>query len=266
MTVTPELVALPRELLVFEGARQINDGDCVIVGTGLPLLAGLVAQQTRAPHTRLIIESGVVFPKVVPTPMSVVDPRLMNNPSRLGSLLEVLGGFVQRGIVATGFLGGAQIDEHANINSTWVVRGEGKVRLPGSGGANDIASHCRNVVILTDHELRRFPKRCDYVTSPGFLDGAGARRKAGLTPLTVKVVTNLCVLEGDDESGRLTLTALMPGVSVTEVLTNTGFEPAIADDVHTVEPPTGDELRLLREELDPECRYFPERRSTKEIR
>lgn len=264
MTATPELVALPRELLVFEGARQIADGDCVIVGTGLPLLAGLVAQQTHAPRARLIIESGVVFPTVVPTPMSVVDPRLMNKPSRLGSLLEVLGGFVQRGIVTTGFLGGAQIDRHANINSTWVNRGEGRVRLPGSGGANDIASHCRNVVILTDHELRRFPERCDYITSPGFLDGAGARRRAGLTPLTVKVVTNLCVMEGDDDAGQLRVTALMPGVTVDDVLGNTGFTPAVADDLYTVEPPAAADLRLLREELDPDSRYFPERRTSKE--
>lgn len=98
---------LPRELLVFEGARQIRDGDCVIAGTGLPLLAALVAQRSHAPNARLIIESGAIFPKVLPTPMSVVDPRIMNEPSRLGSLLEVLGGFVQRGLVSTGFLGGA---------------------------------------------------------------------------------------------------------------------------------------------------------------
>ncbi|HYU84704.1 MAG TPA: CoA-transferase [Kribbellaceae bacterium] len=265
MTVTPGLVALPRELLVFEGARQIRDTDCVIAGTGLPLLAGLVAQRTHAPHARLIIESGVVFPKVVPTPMSVVDPRLMNAPSRLGSLIEVLGGFVQRGMVTTGFLGGAQIDERANINSTWVRRPDGSpVRLPGSGGANDIASHCHNVVILTSHEKRRFPERCDYVTSPGFLNGPGARRRAGLTPLTVKVVTDLCVLEGDDASGRLTLTALMPGATVDDVLANTGFTPAIAAGLRVVHEPTRTELTLLRDTLDPECRYFPERRQSPE--
>src|SRR5439155_10467690 len=186
--------ALPREIQVFEGARQIADGDRVIVGTGLPLLAGLLAQRTHAPNAGLIIESGVIFPQVQPTPMSVVDPRIMQRASRLGSLVESLGGMVQRGLVETGFLGGAQVDEFGNINSTWINRGGGRVRLPGSGGANDIASHCRKVVILTSHEARRFRARCDYVTSPGFIDGPGARRKLGLSPLYIKVITDLCVL------------------------------------------------------------------------
>ena len=255
-----EQAPMPRELLVFEGARQVRDHDIVIVGTGLPLLAGLVAQRTHAPDARLVIESGSVFPTVKPTPLSVVDPRLMNRPSRLGSLLEVLGGFVQRGIVTTGFLGGAQIDARANINSTWVSRGEGRVRLPGSGGANDIASHCRTVVVLTSHEKRRFPQRCDYVTSPGFLDGPGARRRAGLGPLTVKVITDLCVMEGDDETGELTVTALMPGAGLDDVAAATGFAITAAGEPRTVTPPTEKELRLLRHTLDPECRYFPERK------
>jgi glutaconate CoA-transferase, subunit B len=259
--MTPDV--LPRELLVFEGARQIRNGDCVIVGTGLPLLSALVAQRTHAPNARLVIESGVVFPKVMPTPMSVVDPRIMNSPSRLGSLLEILGGFVQRGLVTTGFLGGAQIDEHANINSTWVRRDDADgswVRLPGSGGANDIASHCPKVVVLTTHERRRFPQRCDYVTSPGFLDGPGARRRAGLSPLEVKIVTDLGVMTGDDAVGRLTLTKLMPGVSTDQVLENTGFRPHIADHVETVDLPSEAELTLLRADLDPAVRYFPERK------
>src|SRR5207237_146962 len=129
----PVVTALPREIQVFEGARQIADGDRVIVGTGLPLLAGLLAQRTHAPNAGLIIESGVIFPKVQPTPMSVVDPRIMQHASRLGSLIESLGGMVQRGLVHTGFLGGAQVDEFGNINSTWINRGGGRVRLPGSG-------------------------------------------------------------------------------------------------------------------------------------
>ncbi|MFI1769320.1 CoA-transferase subunit beta [Streptomyces sp. NPDC020800] len=252
--------ALPRELLVFEGARQIQDGEIVIVGTGLPLLAGLLAQRTHAPGARLIIESGIVFPDVMPTPVSVVDPRLMRQPSRLGSLVEVLGGFVQRGLVGTGFLGGAQVDQFANINSTWIDRGSSRVRLPGSGGANDIASHCRQVVLLVNHERRRFPARCDYVTSPGFIDGPGGRAQRGLPPLTVKVITDLCVMTGDDTTGRLRLTALMPGATVEDVMANTGFTPDIAGQLQTVAAPKTDQLDLLRTTLDPDARYFPERR------
>ncbi|WP_214325595.1 CoA-transferase subunit beta [Nonomuraea sediminis] len=247
--------ALPREILVAEGARQIRDGDLVIVGTGLPLLAATLAQRTHAPDAKLVIESGVIFPKVVPTPVSVVDPRLMHGASRHGSLFEALGGLVQRGLVRTGFLGGAQVDEFANINSTWV---SGK-RLPGSGGANDIASHCSQVVILTNHEKRRFPARCDYVTSPGFLGGPGERAKVGLGPLHVKVVTDLCVMEASDSA--LVVTALMPGATAEAVLENTGFVPKFRDVLDIVVPPDPEELRLLREEIDPACVYFPERKS-----
>lgn len=247
--------ALPRELLVVEGARQIRDGDLVIVGTGLPLLAATLAQKTHAPDAKLVIESGVIFPKVMPTPVSVVDPRLMHGAARHGSLFEALGGLVQRGLVRTGFLGGAQVDEYGNINSTWVA---GK-RLPGSGGANDIASHCGQVVILTDHERRRFPARCEYVTSPGFLGGPGERAKAGLGPLRVKVITNLCVMEAADSA--LEVTALMPGASVADVLENTGFTPKFRDSLDTVVLPDPEEIRLLREEIDPACVYFPERKS-----
>lgn len=256
-----DVSASPRELLVFEGARQIADQDVIIVGTGLPLLAGLLAQRTHAPHAQLVIESGVVYPQVRPTPMSVVDPRIMHHASRLGSLVEALGGMVQRGLVDTGFLGGAQIDEFANINSTWIERNDGKVRLPGSGGANDIASHCPQVVVLTDHERRRFPARCDYISSPGFLDGPGGRERAGLRPLHVKVVTDLCVMEADDSTGRLRVTGLMPGATVDDVFAATGFEPDIDGDLVTVEEPALDELVLLREVLDPERKYFPELRS-----
>lgn len=255
--------ASARELVVFEGARQIRDGDIVIVGTGLPLLAGLLAQRTNAPHAKLIIESGVIFPQVVPTPMSVVDPRIMHNASRLGSLIEVLGGLVQQGRVDVGFLGGAQIDEFANINSTWIDRDGGRVRLPGSGGANDIASQSRQVVVLTDHERRRFPARCDYITSPGFVDGPGGRARAGLPPLHVKVITDLCVLEGDDEAGRLTLSALMPGATVEQVFASTGFEPLVPADPVVLDGATDEELELLRTVLDPEARYFPELRHRK---
>ncbi|MDA8311290.1 MAG: glutaconate CoA-transferase [Actinomycetota bacterium] len=251
--------ATNRELLVFEAARRVHDGECVIVGTGLPLLAALVAQRTHAPRVQLIIESGVVFPTVLPTPMSVVDPRLMHAPSRLGSLLEVLGGFVQRGLVDVGFLGGAQVDERANINSTWVEGDDGKRRrLPGSGGANDIASSCRRLVVLMSHERRRFPARCDFVTSPGFLSGPGARRAAGLPPMSVTVLTDLCVLEGDDDEGRLRLAALMPGVSVDDVLDRMQFVPVVPEDVAVVSQPPASQLDLLREVLDPDRRYFPE--------
>src|SRR3990172_5509984 len=213
-----------QELMVIEAARQLRDGDIVFVGTGLPLLATTLAQRTHTPNVVMVIESGVIAPQVRPTPISVSDPKVMHRAVKLGTLREVLGCLLQRGMIDVGFLGGAQIDRFANINSTVVGRGSTQRRLPGSGGANDMASHCRRLLIITHHERRRFPERCDYVTSPGFLGGPGGRERAGLSPdFAVTVVTDLAVLENDPQTCALRIAALMPGVTVEEVLAATGF-------------------------------------------
>ncbi len=246
-----------QELMVIEAARRLRDGEVVFVGTGLPLLATTLAQRTHAPHIVMVIESGVIAPQVRPTPISVSDPKAMYRAVRLGTLREVLGGLLQRGLIDVGFLGGAQIDRYANINSTQIARPHGIRRLPGSGGANDMASHCRRLLIITHHERRRFPERCDYITSPGFLDGPGGRQRAGLNPdFSVAVVTDLAVMENDPETCALRVTALMPGVRVEEVLAETGFRPEVAPDLRAVAPPASDDLRVLRDELDPGRLYL----------
>ncbi|MDR7482104.1 MAG: CoA-transferase [Armatimonadota bacterium] len=247
-----------QELMVIEAARRLRDGEVVFVGTGLPLLATALAQRRHAPGVVMVIESGVIAPLVRPTPISVSDPKVMARAMRLGTLREVLGGLLQRGLIDVGFLGGAQIDRHANINSTQIgPPGALRRRLPGSGGANDMASHCRRLLIIAHHERRRFPERCDYITSPGFLDGPGARQRAGLSPdFAVTVVTDLAVLESDPVTCTLRLTRLMPGVRVDDVLAQTGFRPEVAADVGTVAPPEAEDLRVLREELDPQRVYL----------
>jgi glutaconate CoA-transferase subunit B len=132
-----------------------------------------------------------------------------------------------------------------------------KRRLPGSGGANDMATHCRRLLIVTHHERRRFPERCDYITSPGFLDGPGGRQRAGLNPdFAVTVVTDLAVLENDPETCTLQLSALMPGITADDVFAQTGFRPGVADDLRDVELPSADVLRVLRDEVDPERIYL----------
>jgi glutaconate CoA-transferase subunit B len=241
-----------QELMVIESARHLRDGDIVFVGTGLPLLATTLAQRTHAPNVVMVIESGVIAPLVRPTPISVSDPKAMHRALKLGTLREVLGCLLQRGLIDVGFLGGAQIDRYANINSTLIRRGEAIRRLPGSGGANDMASHCRRLLIVTHHEKRRFPERCDYITSPGFLDGPGGRERAGLNPdFRVTVVTDLGVLESDPVTCALRISGLMPGVSIEDVVAETGFRPEVAPQVSEVAPPSGDALRALRDELDP---------------
>jgi len=242
-----------QELMVIEAARQLRDGDIVFVGTGLPLLATTLAQRTHTPNVVMVIESGVIAPQVRPTPISVSDPKAMYRAMKLGTLREVLGSLLQRGLIDVGFVGGAQIDRYANINSTQIgPLGAMKRRLPGSGGANDMASHCRRLLIIAHHERRRFPERVDYITSPGFLDGPGGRRRAGLNPdFAVTVVTDLAVMENDPQTCALRIVRLMPGIEVEQVLAETGFPPDVALDLGEVAPPAPDVLRVLREEVDP---------------
>jgi len=247
-----------QELMVIEAARGLADGDIVFVGTGLPLLATTLAQRTHAPNIVMVIESGVIAPQVRPTPISVSDPKVMHRAVKLGTLREVLGGLLQRGLVDVGLIGGAQIDRYANINSTMIgPPGAMKRRLPGSGGGNDMASHCRRLLIITHHEKRRFPERCDYITSPGFLTGPGSRERAGLpAEFAVTVVTDLAVMENDPETCLLRITRLMPGVTVEDVFAATGFRPGVAAAVGAVPPPAAEALRVLREDLDPARVYL----------
>ncbi|MGH2404553.1 MAG: CoA-transferase subunit beta [bacterium] len=246
-----------QELMVIEATRHVRDGDIVFVGTGLPLLATTLAQRTHAPNVVMVVESGVIAPQVRPTPISVSDPKVMYRAMKLGTLRDVLGCLLQRGLIDLGFLGGAQIDRYANINSTIIDRPGGFRRLPGSGGANDMASHCRRLLIITQHEKRRFPERCDYVTSPGFLDGPGGRERVGLSAdFTVTVVTDLAVMENDPQTCALRVVAVMPGITVDQVRMETGFRPDVAPDMREVKPPGPEELRVLREELDPDRVYL----------
>ena len=247
------------ELMVVESSRYIEDGDTVLVGTGLPMVASLLAQKNHAPHMCYIVETGPIAPEVIPTPISVSGPRVMYRAVKLGSLLDALGGVLQRGMADVGFLGGAQIDQFANVNSTVIGDYAGpKVRLPGSGGANDLASHARKIVIITRHEKRRFPPHCDYITSPGYIDGPDGRKRVGLPQPypDIFVITDLTVMSIDKSQGRLRVDKLMPGVSLERVQENTGFDPLVSPEVTAVDPPTERELRILREEVDPQGLYL----------
>ena len=247
------------ELMVIEASRHIEDYDVVFSGTGFPLVSTMFAQKTHAPHICYVVETGPIAPLVLPTPLSVSDSRAQHRAVRLGSLRDVLGCIMQRGLADVGFLGGAQIDRYGNINST--VMGDyqaPQIRFPGSGGANDIASHSRKLLIITRHEKRRFPERCDYITSPGYLDGPEGRARVGLSSKVpvIRVITDLTVMETNPETGQLRITKLMPGVPVDAVTAETGFEPEVADPIDTVSLPSDQELRVLREEVVPYGHYI----------
>ena len=249
----------PDELMVVEASRYIKDGDTVMVGTGLPMVAGLFALKSHAPNMCYIVETGPIAPEVIPTPTSVSDPRVMYRAVRRGSLLDALGGVLQRGLADVAFLGAAQIDQFANVNSTVIGDYDRpKVRLPGSGGANDLASHAKTILIITRHEKRRFPAHCDYITSPGYIDGPDGRKSAGLPSAypDIFVITDFTVMSIDKGEGRLRVDKLMPGVSLEQVRDNMAFDPLVAPEVVTVDVPTERELRILREQVDPSGTYL----------
>lgn len=247
------------ELMIIESSRYISDTDTVVVGTGLPMAAAMFAQKTHAPNVNFVIESGPVDPVFDKVPISVTDPSIMNKAVKLGAKREVLGCLVQRGLVDIGFLGGAQIDQYGNINSTYIGTPEKpKTRFPGSGGANDIASSVPKILIITRHEKRRFPSKVDFITSPGYIDGSEGRTKnfMKVNRPDIFLITDLTVMEFDQTKGKMTIKKLMPGVTVERVIENTGYVPGVAAKVEEVEPPTDEQLRVLREEVDKEGVYL----------
>ncbi len=247
------------ELMSIEASRFIKSTDTVILGTGLPLVAAIFAQKTHAPSVNFVVESGSIDPILPSAPFTVADPTIGHMAVKTGSLRDVLGCLVQRGLVDLGFLGGAEIDQFGNINSTCLGDPRRpKVRLPGSGGANCIASCVPKILIISLHEKRRFPSRVQFITSPGYIDGPEGRKEAGLkiTKPQIIVVTDLCVMEIDPSTGTLRVTKLMPGITMDHVYENTGFRPAVSEDMGAVEPPTEEEIRILREEVDPRRIYL----------
>jgi glutaconate CoA-transferase subunit B len=249
------------ELMAVCGSRQIRNGDVVFIGTGLPLIAAMLAKKTHAPRAKIVYEAGFIDSNAKDIALSIADSRLGYQASAAIGLLETLGLMLQGGHVDVGFVGAAQIDEHGNINTTYIGSFEKPtVRLPGSGGGNDIISSARRVVVIMTHEKRKMVKKLDYLTSPGFLDGPGAREKAGLLGGGPSlVVTNLCQMDFDPKTKRIRLATIHPNVSVQQVVENSGFDLIIPKSVPTTEPPTKVELRLLGE-IDPSGIYIPRAR------
>src|SRR5512137_606498 len=235
------------ELMTIHAARLLRDGDTVFVGVGLPNLACNLARRTHAPNLVMIYEAGVIGARPARLPLSIGDPTLVSGALSVVSMYDIFSLYLQRGNVDVGFMGGAQIDRFGNINAT--VVGEylhPKVRLPGSGGSKEIAAWANRCYIMTPHQKRRFPEKCDFRTSAGFLGGRKEREKIGLRGGGPQaVVTDIGILE-PDESGELVLTALHPGKTAEEAKANTGWELKIAPNLRYTAAPTAEELRILR--------------------
>lgn len=246
------------ELLAVMGARALEDDTTVFAGVGAPMMAAALAQRTHAPRLTIVVEGGIVGPSFKPGELPI-----STNEMRAGYRAQMLPGITdafllaQRGFLDVGFIGGAQIDQFGNLNTSAIGGYDTPVvRLPGTGGANDIISLCREVMILTVHEKRRFSERVDFVTSPGYLTGGDSRTKSGLLFGGVsRMVTTLGVFDFEPGSRRMRLIALHPGVSQADVQSNTGFAVLVSPALTTTAPPTEKELSLLRM-LDPKRQFI----------
>jgi glutaconate CoA-transferase subunit B len=237
------------EMMTVTAARQLRDGVACFVGIGLPSTAANLARATHAPNLVLIYESGCIGAKPDRLPLSIGDGVLSDTADAVVSVPEVFNYWLQPGRIDVGLLGAAQLDRYGNINTT-VIGGDyaaPQVRLPGAGGAPEIAASCGEVIVVLRQNLRTFVHRVDFVTSVGYGGGPGDRERLGLRgggPRTV--ITDLGVLEPNPETCELTLTRLYPGVTVDQVRAATGWDLAVAERLTTVEPPTEQELRILR--------------------
>ena len=249
----------PQELMACVAARELRDGEVVFVGIGLPNLACNLARRTHAPNLLLVYESGAVGAMPERLPVSIGDPTLVAGALAIFGMADTFQGLLQNGRIEVGFLGAAQVDRFGNLNTTVIGDyGRPRVRLPGSGGAAEIAIHARRTLVVAALSKRAFPAEVDFVTSPGHRARGRSRQELGLPGAgPVKVITDLAVLAPDPETGELLLAALYPGRDEGEVRARVGWPLRAAAQVAGVEPPTGEELRLLRDELDPEHLFLP---------
>ena len=244
----------PMELMLAAASRELEDNSVVIVGTGAPCAAAMLAQKMHAPHMTILFEAGGIGPELRSMPISVGDSRTFHR-GLWATTMDNIMAMLQCGEVDTAFIGGAQIDMYGNINSTMLGSDHRnpKVRFPGSGGANDLASLCWKSMCMTVHSTARFVEKIDFCTTPGYLAGPGGREAAGLPPGTgpARVVTNLCVMGYHSSEKRMMVEMLHPGVTRKEVQENTGFELLWKDTITVTPEPTVKELGLLREDIDP---------------
>lgn len=246
----------PSELMVTQAARQLRDGEVVFVGIGLPNMACNLARRQHAPNLILIYESGAVGAEPDRLPISIGDPALVTNSLSVCAMFDVFSYYLQGGLIDVGFLQGSQIDRFGNLNTT--VIGDyhhPSVRLPGSGGACEIAILAKRVLVIAPQTRRSFPSVIDFITSPGFVDGPDTRTRLGMPGQgPAMIITDLGCYEFS--KGEMVLTSVHPGCSVDQVRERTGWDIQVSTDLKITEPPDHEELRLIREELDPGHLYI----------
>lgn len=247
------------EFLICVASRLMENKTVAFVGTGIPMLAASLAKKMHAPELIVAFEFGGIGASLEKLPLGVGDSRTFHKAVIASGICDAME-TAQRGFIEYGFLGGAQIDMYGNLNTTVIGKyWPPKVRLPGSGGANDLGSHCwKTIAIMRQHDVKRFIKKLDFLTTPGYLTGPGSREAAGLPPNTgpFRVVSNLGLMGYEEKSKRMMLLKTNPGVTAEQVVQNTEFEMLVADEVGVNDPPTAQELKILRNDVDPDKLYI----------
>ena len=245
------------EMMIAVAARMLKGARTVFVGVGLPNIACNLARITVAPDMEMIYESGVYGARPERLPLSIGDPTLVSGAVSVVSMADLFGLYLQRGLVEIALLGGAQIDKYGNLNSSVIGDyAKPKTRLPGSGGACEIATNAQRTFMIMRLKRRAFVEKLDFITSPGHLSGGDSRSRLGLPGKGPEIViTDRAILNFDNADREMQLSALYPGVSETDVRAETGWELRRAPTIEEVSPPSVEELRLIREELDPSGMY-----------
>jgi glutaconate CoA-transferase subunit B len=247
----------PSELMAAAGARELQDRQVVAVGLGLPVVASFLAKQTHAPNMTMLFELGVIDPEPVHSGVGLADPRVWYRANVLSSFVDILGTILHKGLVDVGFLGGLETDQYGNLNTTLVGDPRGTFRhMIGSGGANDIASCAKRTIIIMRHEARKLKKAISFITSPGYLTGGESRYQAGLRGGPSRVITDKAIFGFHPETKQMMLMSIHPGISLDDVLGTMGFAPVVPQHVPYTEPPTRDQVRLIREVIDPQGIYM----------
>jgi acyl CoA:acetate/3-ketoacid CoA transferase beta subunit len=252
----PEVECTSFELMAVAGARELKNGEVVAVGLGLPVVATFLAKRTHAPDITMLFELGVIDPEPVHAGVGLADPRVWYRAKILSSFVDMLGTILHKGLVDVGFLGGLETDAYGNLNTTLLGDPHGKFRhFVGSGGANDIASCSRRTVIIIRHEARKLKEAVSFITSPGYLQGGESRSQAGLRGGPARVITDKAIFGFDPVSKRMRVESIHPGTTLEDVVANLGFAPIVPDHVAITPPPTAEQIRLIREEIDPAGMY-----------
>lgn len=248
------------EVMVTAAARELKNGEVAVVGIGLPMIACMLAMSTHAPDLTPLLEIGVADMHAVDAPVGLADSRIFYRATCLSGFLDTLGMSLHRGIVDVGFLGGLEVDRFGNSNTSLVKGPDGRIRwMNGSAGANDVASHAKRLMIILRHGKRKLPLAVTHRTSPGFPNGRSRQELGMRGGGPHRIITDMAVLGFDPVTHEAGLLSLHPGVDVQRVQDNTGFKLHVPEVIPATDLPTSEELRLLREEIDPQRMFLQDK-------